>query len=82
MVILDAPSAGACKSALNIVLSICLFLRVFTMATYNFLQGATGAMQIAGNLSGVPYAGAVATLAAGIVEVTRQVQVHKVSAGS
>jgi hypothetical protein len=50
------------------------------MATYSFLQGATGVMQIAGNFSGVPYAGAVATVVAGIVETTRQVQVHRVSA--
>lgn len=49
------------------------------MATYTFLQGATGAMQIAGNFSGVPFAGAVATIVAGIVETTRQVQVHRVS---
>jgi hypothetical protein len=44
---------------------------------YTFMHGATGALQIAGNFSGVPYAGTVATLIAGIVEVTNQVQVHK-----
>jgi hypothetical protein len=49
---------------------------------YTFMHGATGALQIAGNFSGVPYAGTVATLIAGIVEVTNQVQVHKVSAVS
>lgn len=43
------------------------------------MQGATGALQIAGSLSGVPYAGAVATLAAGIIETTQRVQVHKVN---
>jgi len=47
------------------------------MSMYTFMHGATGALQIAGNFSGVPYAGTVATLIAGIVEVTNQVQVHK-----
>jgi hypothetical protein len=53
---------------------------VHSMATFSFLQGATGVLQIAGNFSGIPYAGAVATIVAGIVETTRQIQVHRVSA--
>lgn len=48
------------------------------MATGRVLQTAAGALQIAGNLSGVPYASAAATLLSGIVESTEQVIVNKV----
>jgi hypothetical protein len=43
------------------------------------MQSATGTLQIAGSLSGVPYAGAVAVVIAGIVETTQRVQVCRVS---
>lgn len=52
------------------------------MALNQLFQGTTGVLQIAGSLSGVPYAGAVATLMTGIVQTANKVQVYRVSRAS
>lgn len=45
----------------------------------NIIAGAAGALQIAGSLSGVPYASAAATILSGITTASQQLVIHRVS---
>lgn len=49
------------------------------MALNNILASAAGVLQIAGSVSGVPYASAAATILSGIIAASQQFVIHRVS---
>lgn len=47
--------------------------------TARLISGVAGGLQIAGNLSGVPFASVAGTLVSGIADTTQQIVINKVS---